>query len=300
MNAREAGFLLLSSRLGNPSRKVLSTYQLRMLFDRMRTMERPREARELTKSDLLALGIGNDLARQILELLEDEALLDRYCARAKRSGCMPLTRVSTGYPAVLRQRLGLDSPGCLWAKGNLELLRTPGIALVGSRELKAENREFAAAVGHLAAGNGWTLISGNARGADRTAQDACLSRGGSVISVVADELEKHVAGENRLYLSEEGFDEPFSAQRALSRNRCIHALGQITFVAQSDLHKGGTWDGTVKNLRFGWSPVACFRDGSEASRMLEQMGAYLIGMEELADFSGFGDREQTLFEMEQL
>ena len=56
------------------------------------------------------------------------------------------------------------------------------------------------------------------------------------------------------------------------------------FVAQVETGRGGTWDGTVKNLRFGWSSVACFRDGSEAAALLEQMGAYLIGTEELGDF----------------
>ena len=59
----------------------------------------------------------------------------------------------------------------------------------------------------------------------------------------------------------------------------------MVFVAQSDLQKGGTWSGTVKNLRFGWSPVACFRDGSEAAAQLEQMGAYQIGLEDLKDFA---------------
>ena len=88
-----------------------------------------------------------------------------------------------------------------------------------------------------------------------------------------------------LYLSEDGFDEEFSAQRALSRNRCIHALGRMVFVAQCDLQKGGTWSGTVRNLRFGWSPVACFRDGSEAAEQLEQMGAYQISLPELRDFA---------------
>jgi predicted Rossmann fold nucleotide-binding protein DprA/Smf involved in DNA uptake len=105
-----------------------------------------------------------------------------------------------------------------------------------------------------------------------------------VISIVADELWKHQIRENVLYLSEEDYDTPFTAQRALSRNRCIHALGRMVFVAQADLQKGGTWDGTAKNLRFGWSPVACFRDGSAASKELEQMGAYLIGREDLDDF----------------
>ena len=87
-----------------------------------------------------------------------------------------------------------------------------------------------------------------------------------------------------LYLSEEDYDSPFTAQRALSRNRCIHALGSMVFVAQSGLKKGGTWDGTAKNLQFGWSPVLCFRDGSEASCELEQLGAYLIDTKDLEDF----------------
>jgi hypothetical protein len=49
----------------------------------------------------------------------------------------------------------------------------------------------------------------------------------------------------------------------------------------------------VKNLHFGWSPVACFRDGSAASLELEQMGAYLIGMEDLEEFRDLP--EQTAF-----
>ena len=67
----------------------------------------------------------------------------------------------------------------------------------------------------------------------------------------------------------------------------------MVFVAQAALGKGGTWDGTVKNLRFGWSSVACFRDGSEAMAELEQRGAYLIGIEDLKDFSVFPKTELT-------
>ena len=70
------------------------------------------------------------------------------------------------------------------------LFRSPAVALVGSRELRAENRKFAAAVGYRAAEEGLTLVSGNARGADRTAQEACLAAGGRVISIVADELSR--------------------------------------------------------------------------------------------------------------
>ena len=269
---------------------MLTTAQFRTLASRVRQAAFSGEDWELTLEDLTALGYGKDFAARVLQLLSEEDLLKHYISRGNRLGCSPVTRVTEDYPVLLRQRLGLDSPGILWATGNLDLLNTPAIALVGSRELQPENRAFAEAVGSYAARQGLTLVSGNARGADRTAQDACLAAGGKVISIVADELGKTSPGENMLFLSEEDYDSPFTAQRALSRNRCIHALGRLVFVAQSGYRKGGTWDGTARNLQFGWSPVACFRDGSAASRELEQMGAYLIGMEDLEDFSGLPEQ----------
>ena len=291
MTGPERGFLLLSSHLGNPERKPLTTAQLRTLADRMHHAPRLPEERELMASDLTVLGYRSDMALRILALLNEEDLLERYLTRGSRAGCIPITRVSRDYPVILRQRLGLDSPGCLWAKGDVSILNTPAIALVGSRELHDENRKFAEAVGYEAAVQGLTLVSGNARGADKAAQESCLAAGGRVISIVADSLAAHRERNNVLYISEDDFEAEFSAQRALSRNRVIHALGRMVFVAQSSLQQGGTWDGTVKNLRFGWSSVACFRDGSEASRQLEQMGAYLIDRDDLKDFGCLPESE---------
>ncbi len=291
MTPREQGFLLLSSHLGNPERKPLTTAQLRHLADRIRYLEPKEYDRDLNERDLLSLGYDRETARRILSLLDDRELLAHYLSRGRQQGCIPVTRVSRGYPLILRHRLGLDSPGCLWLKGDPAILNTPAISLVGSRDLAEENREFAAEVGCQAALQGLTLVSGNARGADRTAQNACLAAGGRVISVVADELAKQPFRENVLYVSEEDFDEPFSAQRAHSRNRVIHTLGRMVFVAQSNLEKGGTWFGTVKNLRFGWSPVACFRDGSESARQLEQMGAYLVDKQDVQELGTFPEGE---------
>lgn len=294
MRQAERGFLLLTSHLGNPERRVLSTAQLRILADRVKYADSPGEDRELSEKDMMALGYNREMSRRIVTLLEEEAVLDRYLTRAARMGCVPVTRVSPDYPLILRQRLGLDSPGCLWCKGDVSMLNTPAIALVGSRDLREPNREFAVQVGYQAAVQGLTLVSGNARGADRTAQDACLEAGGRVISIVADELSRQPLKRNVLYVSEEDFEAPFSSQRALSRNRCIHALGRMVFVAQSDLRKGGSWDGTVKNLRFGWSPAACFRDGSEAVKELEQMGAYLVDYKDLEDMGILAEQEKNM------
>ena len=283
MTGAERGFLLLCCHLGNPERRPLTVAQFRKLARRVRDSEKAPDERELELSDLTHLGYSPEEGRRIITLLSEEALLKRYLSKAARHGCVPLTRLTPGYPRRILDALGDDAPGCLWARGDLSLLENPGIALVGSRELRPENERFAREVGTEAARQGLTLISGNAKGADRTAQDACLAAGGGVISIVADRLTDHVPLKNLLYLSEEGFDLEFSAQRALSRNRCIHALGIAAIAAQCSLQTGGTWDGSVKNLRHGWSPLCVFDDGSESAALLAEMGAEKIGFAELKD-----------------
>ena len=296
MTPAERGFLLLTSHLGNPERRPLTAPQLRTLAQRLQGAAAPEEDRELEPKDLTALGYGPELAGRIIGLLSEEAPLDYYLKKGKDLGCVPITRVSGGYPLLLRRRLGLDAPGCLWARGDVSLLAEPAVALVGSRELREENWRFASEVGRQAALQGYVLVSGNARGADRTAQESCLAAGGRVISIVADTLWKQPAQEKVLYLSEDGYDEGFSAQRALSRNRCIHALGLKTFVAQTAWGTGGTWDGTVKNLQHRWSDVYCFGDGSEGSRQLEQMGACLIAVEALGSFYDLPEAQHSFFD----
>lgn len=284
MRAGERGFLLLSSHLGDPERRPLTTAQLRTLADRSWKLDTQAADREMELSDLTELGYGREMAQRILDLLSQQDLLEEYLRSARQKGCYPITRVSEGYPLAIRKRLGLDSPGVLWAKGDLDILSKPKISLVGSRDILPENRGFAREVGRQAALQGYVLVSGNARGADRVAQEACLAAGGQVIVVVADSLAAYIQKENVLYLSEDGFDLEFSAQRALSRNRVIHCLGNLVMVAQCSLRTGGTWDGTTRNLRHGWSPVCCYADGSAAMKELEQMGAGMIGLDALGCF----------------
>ena len=284
MRPAEQGFLLLTSHLGDPERKVLTVAQLRDLAGRAKDLDITDPNRNMQIEDLVRLGYAPDMAQRILRLLDDKELLEYYLHRGARQGCQVLTRVSDGYPMQVRAKLGLDSPGCLWAKGDITLLGRPSVSAVGSRDLRKANRDFAREVGVQAAKQGYVLVSGNARGADTVAQEACLAAGGCVISVVADDLRDHKEQENVLCLSEDSFDMPFSSQRALSRNRVIHGLGIVTLVAQSGLN-GGTWDGTVKNLKQNISPVFCFADGSQAMQELCNLGATAVTACDLADLS---------------
>ena len=233
----------------------------------------------------MAIGCRPDFAWRVCGLMEEKQRLCRYLEQAQSLDCFPITRLHDLYPVRIKNKLDTESPGCLWAKGDLSALTQPMIALVGSRQLHLQNRKFAYEVGKQAALQGYTLVSGNATGADQEAQNSCLEHGGMVVSVVADALGGHELQACVLYLSEEDFDQEFSAQRALSRNRIIHILGEKTFVAQCTMGKGGTWDGSLKNLRFGWSPLFCYNDGSDAMDELLQRGADAVQMETLSDIS---------------
>ena len=296
MTPREEGFLLLASQLGDPGRKPLTLPQLRTLALRMREMKKPPEDREMTAEDLMAIGCSADLAQRILTLLSQDAQLQWYLGKGASLGCRPITRASAGYPEALRKTLGLDAPAVLWYQGDPTILDTSTVALVGSRELERDNWDFAWEVGKQAALQGYTLVSGNARGADRTAQEACLEYGGRVISIVADELIRQEPKERILYLSEDGYDLRFTAQRALARNRIIHGWGRKVFVAQSRLEKGGTWKGTEQNLSKNWTPVFCFADRTAATEALILRGATPVTVPELSELSKLQPAELSVFD----
>lgn len=289
------GFLLLSSHLGNPDRKPLTTAQLRVLARRVMDCG-PFSGETLTEKTLLELGFSPQSAQHILALLEDQALLERYLQKAKARRCIPIQRGDGRYPLAVRKKLGLDSPGCLWAKGELALLDRPKVAAVGCRVLRPENRDFAYEVGRQAARQGFVLVSGNAPGVDQAAQAGCLDAGGQVISVVADALHSHLEQPSILYLSEEDYDMPFSPLRALRRNRVIHTLGQVVLVAQSRPGKGGTWNGTALNLQNRWTPVRVLDDGSEGAQALAQLGAQPIRAAELRDLTLLSRGEPNFLE----
>lgn len=291
MTTRDYRFLLLTGKLGDSKRNPLTSAQLRMLTHRMELLAKPNSNDELTLSHLNALGLPQELSARVLKLLEDEAQLEAYLRKGKKNGCFPITRSSGEYPLIVRKRLGQEAPGCLWLQGNPDIMNKPTVSLVGSRDLNAANGAFAREVGKQAAVQGFVLVSGNARGSDRAAQKACIDAGGSVISVVADELCNHAPHERILYVSEENFDEPFSSVRALHRNKVIHAWGEITFVAQCSLERGGTWNGSIQNLHHRWSPLFCFSDNSPAVAALEGKGATLIHFQDLVSFQALSENQ---------
>lgn len=274
MTAAERGVLLLCANFDGAERP-LSMAQFRDLSLRVQASGHPEGnlCAEMTSKDVERLGYSAEEAAHILSLLARERALEEDLRHADQAGIIPLTRITAAYPEPIARKLGLSCPPVLFAKGDLLLMRRRCIGLVGARALEQPGKVFARRVGELAAVEGFTLVSGGAVGADSEAQEACLRAGGSVIVFTAGRLCDLPLRKNVLYLSESGWRLPFSAPRAYSRNRLIHAMGEKTLVAQTGFGSGGTWNGTLENLRHGWSPVFVYDDQSEGSRALIARGA---------------------------
>lgn len=274
MTAAEEGLLLLCCRLGDPDSRPLTMAQFRDLSLRVRASKMDGDPlSDVSVSDFCKLGYAPDAAQRIVSLLDREPLLHRYLAAAEGSGITALTRISTQYPRRIAHHRKYSSPPVLFARGDLSLLEHPTVAVVGSRQLLPENRAFAANAGRIAAQEGLVLVSGGAIGADQTAQNACLEAGGNCIIVVPDRLTDTKNHPRCLYLSEDGYDLPFSPARALHRNGLIHMLGDRTIAAQCTCGKGGTWEGCLENLKHSWSPLFVFDDGTKGTAALIERGA---------------------------
>ena len=295
MTPRERGFLLLCGDLGD-GMQPLSLYQLELLRRRMTAAQPDGDPdAEITPALLRSLGYRGSYALRLTALLDREDVLDSYLSLGAENGCHPLTCISDGFPQALRVKLGRRCPAVLFYRGDLSLLRGRAVALTGSRRLEEGGRAFAERIGQLAAKQDCTLVSGNARGADKAAQEACLQNGGRVIAVVSEPLAEQPAPAARLlYLAESGWHQEFSAQRALSRNRLIYALAEKSFVAQC-APGGGTFKGAGEALRHGISEIIANDDGSEGIAALRDLGAVLTKAEEITDLFAFSPAQTAFF-----
>lgn len=289
MRAAEKGLLMLTCALGQAV-APLSLAEYQSLARRI-TPEASVGDEDVTEEFLCSLGYSLAQAKRIVGLLEREEALSQYLSR---SDIEVTTRISDTFPQRLRC-LGDKCPPVLFCKGDLSLLQTPCVALVGSRSLPERNRRFAQRIGTMAAREGFTLVSGGAVGADSAAQEACLAAGGRVICFIPDALYRYHQRENVLYCSADGWEFAFSSARALRRNHFIHALSEKSFVACCPNTRGGTWSGTTYNLRCQLSPVYILDDKTEGVAALRSMGAVAVG-DDLASIAQLQPSQLSIFD----
>ena len=168
-----------------------------------------------------------------------------------------LSRADAEYPRRLKARLREDAPAVLYGCGDMSLLETGGLAVVGSRHVNEVLIDYTRSVGHMAARAGRTIVSGGARGIDQAAMRGALEAGGKVCGVLADSLEKTamnrehrnlLLNDQLVLISPYDPNAGFNVGNAMQRNKLIYGLADVSLVVSSDMNKGGTWAGAIEQL----------------------------------------------------
>ena len=222
---------------------------------------------------------------RLRHLLSRGLLLTQAVERWSSRAIWVVSRADPTYPRRLKARLREGAPPVLYGSGDVSLLNSGGLAVVGSRNVDEVLTAYARHVGELAARSQRTLVSGGARGVDQAAMEGAWDAGGSVCGVLADGLEKSILKhEHReplrngrlVMVSPYDPSSPFSIPHAMQRNKLIYALADAALVVNADLKKGGTWAGAVEQLdKLRLVPVFVRASGdvSPALEALRQKGA---------------------------
>ena len=150
------------------------------------------------------------------------------------------------YPQALLD--SADPPLLLYARGRIELLQAPAIAIVGSRNATAQGVENARAFAVHLGRAGWVVVSGLALGIDGAAHEAALASGAGTIAVVGTGLDlvyparhralaQKIAGDG-LIVSEFAIGTPALAENFPIRNRIIAGLARGTLVVEAAVQSG--------------------------------------------------------------
>ena len=195
--------------------------------------------------------------KRMQRLLGRGFLLSQVVDHWQQRALWVVSRADAAYPRRIKVRLREGAPAVLYGCGDIKLLETGGLAVVGSRNADDELLDYTVAIGQLVASAGRTTISGGARGIDQAAMRGALEAGGRVIGVLADSLEKaamkrehrNLIIESRLVLvSPYDPGAGFNVVHAMQRNKLIYALADASLVVSSDINKGGTWAGATEQL----------------------------------------------------
>ena len=181
--------------------------------------------------------LGSELAQQSA---------DAALAWAQLPGCSLLTLNDDDYPCQLAEAGA--APPLLFARGRRDLLATPMLAIVGSRNATPQGEEHARTFARRLAAQGYTIVSGLAGGIDAAAHEGALQAGGHTIAVIGTGIDRvypasnrqlaHQIAEQGLILSEFALGMGPLAQHFPRRNRIIAGLSRGCLVVEATLQSG--------------------------------------------------------------
>lgn len=193
----------------------------------------------------LAAVVGHELAER---LLYHDASTDIAAglAWAAQEGNRIVTLADTDYPQSLLDQP--DPPVLLYAKGRVQLLNSPSLAIVGSRNATKQGEANAEAFAEALAAAGITVVSGLALGIDAAAHRGALKFPASTIAIIGTGPDRIYPARNQdlartiasrgLIVSEFPVGTPPLANNFPRRNRIIAGLGLGCLVVEAAQRSG--------------------------------------------------------------
>ncbi|MCY4100764.1 MAG: DNA-processing protein DprA [Rhodobacteraceae bacterium] len=258
--------ILLTVRFGKRKEKPLTVNEWSKLSKQLKENKLPpsillKEDPKYLPCEWQKVELDHD---RIKLLLDRGGVLGFALEKWQRTGLWVISQSDKDYPARLIHRLGAKAPPVLFGYGNQNLLNKGGIAVVGSRNADQEDIDLTKVLGYEAARQGYSIVSGGARGVDEGAMLGTLENEGTAIGVIANDLLRSaLSSKYRDYLlsGDLALTSPFNPEagfnvgNAMARNKYIYCLADAAIVVNSTKGKGGTWAGAIEGLKSEWAPV---------------------------------------------
>jgi DNA processing protein len=173
--------------------------------------------------------------------------VERDLAWVAQAGNSIVTWQNETYPTLLREIS--SAPPILYVQGNPEILATPQLAMVGSRNPSPAGRESAFAFAKMLASSGFTITSGLALGVDAASHRGTLAAQGLTIAVTGtgldrvyparhQELAQQILEQGGVLVSEFPPGTMAKAENFPRRNRLISGLSVGVLVVEAALRSG--------------------------------------------------------------
>ena len=147
-------------------------------------------------------------------------------AAMAKNGLTVITPLNTEWPhqvACLRRA----APLILWTRGNLNVLRTPSIAVTGQASPTEFGTHMALELATGLANRGWVIAAGESTGVEALALVAARAMGGRTIIATSVGLDQTASREHRLTGVEVSEVPPTSGVTVRGQHRAAHLLAAL-------------------------------------------------------------------------
>ena len=223
----------------------ISLKKLHQLIDLYPTCEDLWNNFEDDNEDVINI-VGEEHYKKML-FSHDESFLNNYIRSYETLNIKIVTIKSDTYPQLLKETL--SPPVILYCRGNVDLLKTTCVAVVGSRRCTKYGKEVTYKFAYDLAYSGLTVVSGLADGVDSVAHGASIDAKGHTIAVLGCGINNCYPATNKplydrilendgLIISEYKPNEKALAYYFPARNRIIAGLSKGVLITEATEKSG--------------------------------------------------------------